>query len=239
MEKGVKSVVTFSTSRYSNCVCVVGFCIVSALVSFHFFGNKSVAKLADLKKHLTMFKKFSSQGDIVSQVPVKSSVQRSIRSQIVEQFPCIESFIDDILPKKEKWILIKCHGHMNLLSINYEPPLFFNVRTGPYFPSLRLLHAYPFLLPRLQVDKGAIRHILKGADIMCPGLTSAGARMEESLPSNRMVGIFAEGKEHALAIGITKLSTEEIRNLNKGVAVENIHYLNDGLWKLCLGEQQS
>ncbi|EME30875.1 Malignant T-cell-amplified sequence 1 [Galdieria sulphuraria] len=186
-----------------------------------------------------MFKKFNPQGDIVSQVPIKSSVQRSIRNQILEQFPSVEPFIEDILPRKEKWILIKCHGHMNLISINYEQPIFFNLRTGPYFPSLRLLHAYPFLLPRLQVDKGAIRHILKGADIMCPGLTSAGARMDEELGSNRMVGIFAEGKEHALAVGVTKLSTEDVKNVNKGVAVENIHYLNDGLWKLSLGEQQS
>lgn len=28
-----------------------------------------------------------------------------------------------------------------------------------------------------QVDKGAIRFVLSGANIMCPGLTSKGARM--------------------------------------------------------------
>lgn len=45
-------------------------------------------------------------------------------------------------------------------------------------------------------------------------------------------GIFAEGKEHALAIGVTMTSTQEIRDSNKGVSVENTHYLNDGLWHL-------
>jgi len=45
-------------------------------------------------------------------------------------------------------------------------------------------------------------------------------------------GIFAEGKEHALAIGVTLMSTEDIRTSNKGIAVENTHYLNDGLWSL-------
>lgn len=29
----------------------------------------------------------------------------------------------------------------------------------------------------MQVDKGAIRFILSGANIMCPGLTSPGAKM--------------------------------------------------------------
>jgi PUA domain protein len=41
----------------------------------------------------------------------------------------------------------------------------------------------------------------------------------------------AEGKTHALAIGLTKMSGKEIIEQNKGIAIENIHYLNDGLWK--------
>ena len=45
------------------------------------------------------------------------------------------------------------------------------------------------------------------------------------------VAIYAEGKEHAMAVGLTKLSTADIRAVNKGIGVENIHYLNDGLWK--------
>jgi PUA domain protein len=35
----------------------------------------------------------------------------------------------------------------------------------------------PFFLPWEQVDKGAIRFVLSGANIMCPGLTSPGAKM--------------------------------------------------------------
>jgi len=35
----------------------------------------------------------------------------------------------------------------------------------------------PFFLPMQQVDKGAIRFVLSGANIMCPGLTSKGAKM--------------------------------------------------------------
>ena len=37
--------------------------------------------------------------------------------------------------------------------------------------------ADPFMMPHMQVDKGAIKFILSGANIMCPGLTSPGARM--------------------------------------------------------------
>ena len=45
------------------------------------------------------------------------------------------------------------------------------------------------------------------------------------------VAIFAENKEHAIAVGLTKMSTKDIREINKDIGVENVHYLNDGLWK--------
>jgi len=45
-------------------------------------------------------------------------------------------------------------------------------------------------------------------------------------------GIFAEGKEHALAIGVTLMSSKDIRETNKGISVENTHYLNDGLYNM-------
>jgi predicted RNA-binding protein (TIGR00451 family) len=37
----------------------------------------------------------------------------------------------------------------------------------------------PTMMNRLQVDKGAIKFILGGANIMCPGFTSAGGKLPE------------------------------------------------------------
>lgn len=36
----------------------------------------------------------------------------------------------------------------------------------------------PDLLPKVQVDRGAIRFVMKGSNIMCPGLTSPGAKLD-------------------------------------------------------------
>lgn len=117
-----------------------------------------------------------------------------------------------------------------------------------------------------QVDKGAIKFVLSGANIMCPGLTSPGAKMTPDLEKDTVVAIMAEGeelissyttfhefaecsknnwnrfpnknnpcnsgKEHALAVGLTSLSVADIAAKNKGIGVENIHYLNDGLWQM-------
>jgi PUA domain protein len=68
----------------------------------------------------------------------------------------------------------------------------------------------PFMMPHMQVDKGAIRFVLSGANIMCPGLTSPGAAMTKDLPPETPVAIMAEGKEHALAVGLTKMATEKM-----------------------------
>ena len=39
-----------------------------------------------------------------------------------------------------------------------------------------------------------------------------------------------EGKQHAIAVGITIMSTDEIKNVNKGMAVETTHFLGDCLY---------
>lgn len=71
--------------------------------------------------------------------------------------------------------------------------------------------------------------------MMCPGLTSAGGYLppaESEIPANSLVAVHAEGKEHAVAVGITKLGSEEMRKVNKGVGVEIATHLGDDLWAI-------
>ncbi|XP_076316056.1 malignant T-cell-amplified sequence 1 homolog [Tachypleus tridentatus] len=178
-----------------------------------------------------MFKKFDEKEHVSGLTQLKSSVQKSIKNKIVDQFPYIEDYINQILPKKESLRIVKCHDHIEVLVGAGGELLFFRQREGPYYPTLRLLHKYPFICPWQQVDKGAIRFVLSGANIMCPGLTSPGAKMID-VPQGTVVAVMAEGKKHALAVGLMSISAEEIEKVNKGVGIENIHYLNDGLWHM-------
>jgi PUA domain protein len=87
----------------------------------------------------------------------------------------------------------------------------------------------------VRVDRGAIRFLLQGAHMMCPGLTSKGGYLpggDEALPAGSLVAIHAEGKAHAVGVGITKLGTEEMKVVNKGVGVETVTYLGDELWAI-------
>lgn len=178
-----------------------------------------------------MFKKFSKD-DVSSSNQVKASVARGIRTSVCEQYPWLEESgaIENIMPKKEPVILAKCTSYLQMAIIG-STPLFFQERDGPWFPTLRLLHQYPDMMSKLRTDRGAIKFVLSGANIMCPGLTSPGATIHNEVGAGSPVAIYAEGKETAMAVGLTTMSTEDIRNVNKGIGVNMIHHLNDGLWK--------
>ncbi len=60
-------------------------------------------------------------------------------------------------------------------------PLFFSQREDTWFPTLRLLHQYPDMMPKLRADTGAIKFVVSGANIMCPGLTSPGATLHDEV----------------------------------------------------------
>jgi len=72
---------------------------------------------------------------------------------------------------------------------------------------------------------------------MAPGLTSAGGWLpgkEKALEKGQVVAVSAEGKEEICLVGQLKMSTEEMKEKGKGVAIDEGHYLGDGLWKLHL-----
>ena len=73
--------------------------------------------------------------------------------------------------------------HVQLVILGDEP-LFFAARDDPWLPTLRLLHKYPLMMNRLRVDTGAIKFVLSGANIMCPGLTSPGATIHNEVFSS-------------------------------------------------------
>ncbi|XP_039077387.1 malignant T-cell-amplified sequence 1 isoform X2 [Hyaena hyaena] len=174
--------------------------------------------------------RFDEKENVSNCIQLKTSVIKGIKNQLIEQFPGIEPWLNQITPKKDPVKIVRCHEHIEIVTVNGEL-LFFRQRQGPFYPTLRLLHKYPFILPHQQVDKGAIKFVLSGANIMCPGLTSPGAKLYPAAVGT-IVAIMAKGKQHALCVGLTKMSAEDIEKVNKGIGIENIHYLNDGLWHM-------
>eukprot|EP01012_Entosiphon_sulcatum_P040217 TRINITY_DN53869_c0_g1_i1.p1 TRINITY_DN53869_c0_g1~~TRINITY_DN53869_c0_g1_i1.p1 ORF type:complete len:197 (+),score=37.99 TRINITY_DN53869_c0_g1_i1:25-591(+) len=177
-----------------------------------------------------LFKKFSKEA-IITQSLTKGSQQRQIRKKLQDQFPTVTADEwDDIIPKKETLTAVKCQNHVTLIVLSTGHILFFQERDGPYMPTLKLLHAYPWMLPRMQVDIGGCKFVIGGANVMCPGLTHPTGGYMDDVEKNGVAAIYVDGKRHAVAIGRMLMSTAEIRAVNKGHGIENVHFLGDGLW---------
>jgi PUA domain protein len=175
-----------------------------------------------------MFKKISEVGNSVQ---LNKSELKSVKKSLVENFPGIECLLEDLLPKKKTIFKIKLRMQDKSEIIVVDDEIVCFSRYKKWVPTLKLLHAYPELGKKFKVDRGAIKFVLNGANIMCQGFTSAGGELGEAKKGDIIV-IMAEDKEHALAIGELVMSSEEIRNINKDVGVENLHFIGDDLWKL-------
>ncbi|KAG4305705.1 hypothetical protein PORY_000615 [Pneumocystis oryctolagi] len=174
-----------------------------------------------------MFKRFKGKEHIKGITQVKSSTQKILRAKIVECYPSLEPLMSEIFPKKSHLTLVKCEERICLYALNNEI-LFFQISEVIY-PHLKLLHKYPDVFLKVQADKGVIKSILSGANLMCPGLTSKGGYCPENIEVENVVAIMIEGKEHAIAVGMAKMSSNDIKSINKGIGIENIHYIGDNL----------
>ena len=176
------------------------------------------------------FKRYTPEEMVSTTSQCKSSVARSIRARLLQDFPAIEDVIDELMPKKSPTILAKAQNHLQLLLGPDGEVLFFQHRDSAWFPTLKLVHRYPQLGATWQVDKGAIPYVLGGSNVFCGGLKNAGGNIDADLKHGQPVIVMAQGKKHACCVGMVKMTPDEIRENTKGVAIETLHYLNDGLW---------
>lgn len=138
-------------------------------------------------------------------------------------------------------LTIRRPDKITLYAVDGNPVLFESQDTPP-IPHLRVIHRYPHALPMIGIDRGAIRFVLSGANLMAPGLTSTGGRLpdpeknpeEKELEAGTVVAIMAEGKQNACEVGVLKVGTQDIKKKGKGVVMDMGHYLGDGLWNLHL-----
>ena len=88
-------------------------------------------------------------------------------------------------------------------------------------PHLRTLDEGSF--KSVYIDAGAIPYLIKGADIMRPGIH----RIDEGFKKGDTILIKDLEHEKTLAIGEATLSSEEMHTQEKGVSVKVLHYMGD------------
>jgi malignant T-cell-amplified sequence len=83
------------------------------------------------------------------------------------------------------------------------------------------------LLPSAFVDDGAIKYILKGADVMRPGIV----RYDSWGEKDTLVAVRDEKKARGLAVGRAAVSSGEMAGIGKGISVKNLHHAGDRFWE--------
>ena len=77
------------------------------------------------------------------------------------------------------------------------------------------------------VDMGAVGFVVKGADVMAPGIVDA----DDQIQINDYVWVCDEQHKKPLSVGIALISGLDMKSKKTGKAIKNIHYIGDKLWK--------
>ncbi len=98
------------------------------------------------------------------------------------------------------------------------------------FPTLKGALEMDIKSRYVTVDMGAVKFVIKGADIMSPGITDADPNIKEG----DLVIIVDETHRKPLATGRSIISGPEMVENREGKAVKTIHHIGDKIWDLTI-----
>lgn len=104
-------------------------------------------------------------------------------------------------------------------------PLLFEIE-GHLFPTVRGALEMGLQKRVVTVDKGAIRFVSNGADIMAPGVVAA----DPEIKKGDLVIIVEETHQKPLAIGKALMGGSEMVEATSGKAIKSITHVGDKLW---------
>jgi len=82
-------------------------------------------------------------------------------------------------------------------------------------------------LPAVIVDMGAVKPLCNGANLMRPGIK----KFEGDFKKGDIVAVKEEKYGKYIAIGLSLMDKEEAERINKGLVLENLHYVGDKAWE--------
>ena len=148
---------------------------------------------------------------------LKKKEIKNLKSQIEEIYSCKLS--DDIKMEVAKLFdleVILVDNAVDFIFLDSKP-LFTLTSIEKYQPKRKFV----------TVDKGAVRFVTNGADVMVPGIVDADRDIKEKDP----VWIREETYGKAIAVGISMMNGDDLIELEKGKGIKNIHWIGDKIWR--------
>ncbi len=150
------------------------------------------------------------------------------RSQAQELLSSLREQIGDAAEmfSAERMEILETDAAISLYLVDRKPLLM--RLQGIVFPTLRGLLEHPFPSRRVVVDSGAVPFVIKGADVMRPGITSISDDVTAGMP----VQVVEERHGKSIALGIALFDAGEMREKNTGKVIKTLYYVGDDLWSL-------
>lgn len=82
----------------------------------------------------------------------------------------------------------------------------------------------------ITIDVGAVPFLLKGADMMRPGIT----HIDDGIEKGELVIIIDEVKQLKIGVGLALFSSNEMKKMNSGKVIKNSHYFKDNFYEVNL-----
>ncbi|MHA1948203.1 MAG: PUA domain-containing protein [Candidatus Hodarchaeales archaeon] len=96
-----------------------------------------------------------------------------------------------------------------------------------FLPSLMFIRKYPELdIPTVQVDAGAVKFVINGADIFTQGIVSCSQDFDENT-----IIVILNPQNAALSLGSSLMKSSDLLT-KKGRGIVNLHYLGDKIWEM-------
>lgn len=147
------------------------------------------------------------------------------KNELISYFNKIGIKVDEKLKKED----IKFEEDNKYYLLNDQIIAF--QKDGIIIPHLKFLINFDENMKYIKVDEGAIKYVLNGADIFRPGIKE----FSDNIDKNDLVLILSPDNS-ILGIGLSLLSSEEIKSINKGKVVKNLHYINDKLFNIKISQ---
>lgn len=95
-------------------------------------------------------------------------------------------------------------------------------------PTICLIQKFKLNISSVTIDEGAVKHVVKGADLFAPGIVSYDCECKEG-------DIVLVKTKTGLPVSIIKvvMSKEKAMAERKGKFGINLHYVSDKIWEMC------
>ncbi|KAK2195606.1 bifunctional Eukaryotic translation initiation factor 2D/PUA-like superfamily/Uncharacterized domain CHP00451/Pre-PUA domain [Babesia duncani] len=155
--------------------------------------------------------------------------RKQIKNIIIDKLePNLED-MELVFPNKGQISTCKIVDTKHTLYIFDGDPIFIHLHAGVVIPTLYTIRKSPNLLPIFLIQSPVSSFILRGADLMIPGIINYSSEFK----SGRIAAVQVDGNPCPFAIGICQEPLDEHGFLKvAGKALEVLHVYNDGIWKL-------